>query len=94
MIKYICLQANSVLVEFAAGIHVQAIRKLISVLYDEAFKFILFRGGPLQVSHRDARCVYDIVAVIASGFDDCGPHPSLNTRVSPYLDWIESIVWP
>ncbi|XP_037727793.1 serine protease persephone-like, partial [Drosophila subpulchrella] len=38
--------------------------------------------------------MYTIVGVISSGFGCANVTPALYTRVSYYLDFIESIVWP
>ena len=52
-------------------------------------------GGPLQVPHADACCAFDIVGVTSYGSLVCGSGaPGVYTKVSKYLDWIESIVWP
>jgi secreted trypsin-like serine protease len=48
-------------------------------------------GGPLQTVVDDQ---FYIVGVVSFRMY-CGPElPSVYTRVSFYLDWIESIVWP
>lgn len=53
-------------------------------------------GGPLQirVEENDA-FVYHVVGVTSFG-KACGMigNPSVYTRVSKYIDWIESVVWP
>ncbi|KAJ0169517.1 hypothetical protein K1T71_015104 [Dendrolimus kikuchii] len=52
-------------------------------------------GGPIQVESRNNKCNYYLVGVTSVG-KGCGEkdHPSIYTRVSSYLDWIEGIVWP
>ncbi|KAG5684696.1 hypothetical protein PVAND_013910 [Polypedilum vanderplanki] len=53
-------------------------------------------GGPLHVSIRDGNpCQFHIVGITSYGSILCGtPNtPAVYTRVSAYLDWIESIVW-
>ncbi|XP_034836881.1 serine protease snake-like isoform X1 [Maniola hyperantus] len=57
-------------------------------------------GGPLQVMPDRVDCIYTfplhkIVGVTSFG-RDCGRKmaPGVYTRVSRYIDWIESIVWP
>ncbi|XP_063911572.1 venom protease-like isoform X2 [Zophobas morio] len=52
-------------------------------------------GGPLQIHHKNdpTLCMYDVVGVISSGII-CSQGPSVNTRVSHYIKWIEDIVWP
>lgn len=53
-----------------------------------------FSGGPIQISHSDASCVYEIVGVVSFGFLKCGTLPGIYTRVATYIDWIERTVWP
>lgn len=53
-------------------------------------------GGALQLrSEKSNAYVYHIVGVTSFG-KACGmiDNPSVYTRVSKYIDWIESIVWP
>ncbi|XP_043268692.1 serine protease snake-like isoform X2 [Venturia canescens] len=52
-------------------------------------------GGPLQRVLKDPYCAYSIVGVTSFG-KFCGfkNSPAIYTRVSSYLDWIESVVWP
>jgi secreted trypsin-like serine protease len=48
-------------------------------------------GGPLQIVVDEQHCIVGVVSFgIACGY----ALPSIYTRVSFYLDWIESIVWP
>ncbi|XP_065208903.1 serine protease persephone-like isoform X2 [Planococcus citri] len=55
-------------------------------------------GGPLQISMPERAGMWNIIGVIS--FSPCLSHggswedPSLYTKVSHYLDWIQSIVWP
>lgn len=51
-------------------------------------------GGPLQVYHT-YHCMYSIIGVTSFG-KACGlvNNPGVYTRVSAYLPWIESVVWP
>lgn len=51
-------------------------------------------GGPIQVVKSDNKCISYIVGVTSYG-GYCGGEntPSVYTRVSAYLDWIESKVW-
>lgn len=50
-------------------------------------------GGPLQVFHHEYFCMYSIVGITSFGLS-CGTKvPGVYTRVYPYLDWIENIVW-
>jgi secreted trypsin-like serine protease len=52
-------------------------------------------GGPIQIAHTDASCVYDIVGLTSYGPFKCGTKtPAVYTRVTSYLDWIEAEVWP
>lgn len=51
-------------------------------------------GGPLQVFHHEYLCMYSIVGITSFSFGlSCGKVPGVYTRVYPYLNWIESIVW-
>lgn len=57
-------------------------------------------GGPLQVMNERVDCIHNfplhtIVGVTSFG-RDCGRKmaPGVYTRVSKYIGWIESIVWP
>lgn len=52
-------------------------------------------GGPLQILNQSPRCTYSIVGVTSFG-KFCGfkNSPAVYTRVSKYVPWIESIVWP
>lgn len=49
-------------------------------------------GGPIQVS--GAKGQYRVVGVTAFGKGCGSPQPGVYTRISRYLDWIESVVWP
>ncbi|XP_043670046.1 serine protease snake-like [Vespula pensylvanica] len=52
-------------------------------------------GGPLQRVLARPYCTYSIVGVTSFGkFCAMKNSPAIYTRVSSYLDWIESIVWP
>ncbi|CAH2083530.1 unnamed protein product [Euphydryas editha] len=52
-------------------------------------------GSPLQVASLNNKCVFHIVGITSFG-RRCAEsgRPAVYTRVSEYLDWIESIVWP
>ncbi|KAJ3656633.1 hypothetical protein Zmor_015692 [Zophobas morio] len=52
-------------------------------------------GGPLQISHNndESSCMYDIIGLTSLG-KGCFGGPSVSTRVSHYIKWIEDIVWP
>ncbi|KAH9630587.1 hypothetical protein HF086_016091, partial [Spodoptera exigua] len=52
-------------------------------------------GGPLQNTFHISSCQYVVIGVTSTG-RQCGLLGStgLYTRVSSYLHWIESIVWP
>nr|AAB94558.1 hemocyte protease-2 [Manduca sexta] len=52
-------------------------------------------GGPLQLKHKKINCMYLVIGV-TSGGKGCAlrNRPGLYSKVSHYLDWIESIVWP
>ena len=52
-------------------------------------------GGPIQVAHNDAICVFDIIGVTSFGPPVCGLKvPAVYARVAFFLDWIERMVWP
>lgn len=73
-----------------------AMGKLFSTLqFRNLTLTFLFSGGPIQITHSDASCVFDIVGVTSSGSFKCGSKvPSTYTRVASFLDWIEEKVWP
>lgn len=52
-------------------------------------------GGPLQIYHPSIYCVYIIVGITSFGYS-CGTInvPGVYTRIEPYINWIERIVWP
>lgn len=54
-------------------------------------------GGPLQIvkDEKEVHCMYSIIGVTSFG-KACGVAtiPGVYTRVSNYVEWIESIVWP
>ncbi|XP_073966663.1 venom protease-like isoform X2 [Choristoneura fumiferana] len=52
-------------------------------------------GSPLQVASRDNQCIFRIMGITSFG-RKCAEsgRPAIYTRVSSYVDWIESIVWP
>ncbi|XP_053948815.1 serine protease persephone-like [Anastrepha ludens] len=51
-------------------------------------------GGPLQIIKDKAYSNYRVVGVVSFGLD-CGKNiPGVYVRVSEFLDFIESIVWP
>lgn len=52
-------------------------------------------GGPLQVTSNENKCIYKIVGITSFG-KFCGERnaPGVYTRVSSFVPWIESIVWP
>ncbi|RZF45072.1 hypothetical protein LSTR_LSTR002033 [Laodelphax striatellus] len=52
-------------------------------------------GGPLQIRRTTPYCMYSIIGVTSIGRGKCGTkQPGVYTRVSHYLPWIESQVWP
>ncbi|XP_046679147.1 serine protease snake-like [Homalodisca vitripennis] len=52
-------------------------------------------GGPLQAALETPYCMYSLIGVTSLGGKPCGGNrPSVFTRVSNYVSWIESIVWP
>lgn len=52
-------------------------------------------GGPLQIVKKDSYCMYAIIGITSFG-KFCGfkNSPAVYTKVSYYVPWIESIVWP
>ncbi|XP_013178849.1 PREDICTED: venom protease-like [Papilio xuthus] len=52
-------------------------------------------GSPLQVSSMGNDCIYYVMGVTSFG-GKCGQsdQPAVYTKVSSYISWIESIVWP
>lgn len=52
-------------------------------------------GGPLQVTSDSNKCIYKIVGITSFG-KFCGERnsPGVYTRVSAFVPWIESVVWP
>ncbi|XP_055384410.1 venom protease-like [Condylostylus longicornis] len=51
-------------------------------------------GGPVQIKHPTGICMWEIVGITSFG-KSCGAIgiPSVYTRVYPFNDWIENIVW-
>lgn len=51
-------------------------------------------GGPLQVILKEPYCMYNIIGVTSTGlFCGYANAPAVYTKISKYIDWIESIVW-
>lgn len=65
-----------------------------SIMFTEnmMFNFQGDAGGPLHV--KSWRGQYYLVGITSFGRGCAGEIPGVYTRVSAYLDWIESIVWP
>ncbi|XP_046997816.1 serine protease snake-like isoform X1 [Schistocerca americana] len=52
-------------------------------------------GGPIQISSNRNHCVYYVIGVTSFGKYCAGKNsPGVYTRVSYFVPWIESIVWP
>jgi len=52
-------------------------------------------GGPIQNTRPDNRCTYSIIGITSFGkFCAAKNAPGVYTRVSSFVPWIESIVWP
>ncbi|XP_053661011.1 anionic trypsin-2-like [Anopheles marshallii] len=51
-------------------------------------------GGPLQITTNDEACVAHVIGVTSYGVACGSSIPAIYTRVSKYVSWIESIVWP
>lgn len=51
-------------------------------------------GGPLQITYPTHKCIHYVVGITSFG-RSCGVPNSagIYTRVSEYVDWIESVVW-
>ncbi|XP_060523287.1 serine protease persephone-like isoform X2 [Cylas formicarius] len=49
-------------------------------------------GGPLQIQKKDGS--YAIVGIVSYGAGCGGKTPGVYTRVSRFLNWIETVVWP
>lgn len=52
-------------------------------------------GGPIQIKSKKMDCMYVVIGVTSFG-RACGyaGEPGIYTRVSHYVPWIESVVWP
>ncbi|XP_077290908.1 trypsin-1-like [Arctopsyche grandis] len=52
-------------------------------------------GGPLQIYNNGVHCTYNVIGITSMG-KQCGliGVPGVYTRVSYYVPWIESVVWP
>lgn len=50
-------------------------------------------GGPLEVVTDQKGCTFHIIGITSTGAGCGSAVPSIYTRVSSYIDWIESIVW-
>ncbi|XP_063220939.1 serine protease Hayan-like [Bacillus rossius redtenbacheri] len=52
-------------------------------------------GGPIQISSRTNQCIHYIIGITSFGKFCAGKNaPGVYTRVSYFVPWIESIVWP
>ncbi|XP_047105926.1 serine protease snake-like [Schistocerca piceifrons] len=52
-------------------------------------------GGPIQISTKGNQCVYHVIGVTSFGSYCAGEDsPGIYTRLSSFIPWIESIVWP
>ncbi|GLG93094.1 Serine protease snake [Gryllus bimaculatus] len=53
-------------------------------------------GGPLQVKLSNPYCMYSVIGITSFGKGACGTtlSPSVYTRVSYFVPWLEDIVWP
>ncbi|NP_001155379.1 serine protease-like precursor [Acyrthosiphon pisum] len=53
-------------------------------------------GGPIQIKHNRYTCMYSQIGITSFAGQFCGEKdsPAVYTRVSNYISWIESIVWP
>lgn len=52
-------------------------------------------GGPIQIASKKNQCIFYVVGVTSFGKYCASKNtPGVYTRVSTYISWIESIVWP
>ncbi|PNF38946.1 hypothetical protein B7P43_G07030 [Cryptotermes secundus] len=52
-------------------------------------------GGPIQITRHNNQCLYSIIGITSFGkFCAAKNAPGVYTRVSSFVPWIESIVWP
>ncbi|XP_077284901.1 serine protease snk-like [Arctopsyche grandis] len=52
-------------------------------------------GGPIQIRDPEVNCAYQLIGITSFGVGCGGKNsPAVYTRISHYVDWIESIVWP
>lgn len=52
-----------------------------------------FGGAPLINTFGKPLCLYEVIGIISLGLGCGARNPSVFTRISAYLDWIENIVW-
>lgn len=51
-------------------------------------------GGPLQITTSSNECIFHIIGITSFGKGCGGANaPGVYTRVSSFVDWIESIIW-
>lgn len=51
-------------------------------------------GGPLQTFLPGHKCAFEITGITSFG-KMCGTGiPAVYTKVQPYIQWIENVVWP
>lgn len=46
----------------------------------------------MQVATPDSACTYHLIGITSFGMG-CGTSYGVYTRISEFLDWIESVVW-
>ncbi|XP_073998778.1 venom protease-like [Rhodnius prolixus] len=51
-------------------------------------------GGPLQKRLEEPYCMYSILGITSFGEECAKDLPGVYTRISHFVPWIESIVWP
>ncbi|XP_046396392.1 serine protease snake-like [Ischnura elegans] len=52
-------------------------------------------GGPIQIRSSSNNCIHYVIGITSFGKLCAAPNaPGVYTRVSSYIPWIESIVWP
>lgn len=93
--KLLCAGPNGNENHICGVICFHKLNDIIIILNENVFFLQIDAGSPLQIYHDKLHCMHSIIGVVQRG-NVCGKsdRPSLYTRVSGYLDWIEQHVWP